>query len=200
MITIILQAGGESSRMGQDKALLPFLGIPLIQRLLDRFHETGDELLVICRNFPGYGDLGVPLHRDVLPGRGALGGLLTALTISSFPLVGIIAADLPFADPTLIKTMSALIQDTQADAIIPSTTQGLEPMHAIYRREICLPLVQKAIDQNLWRLNAWHQDAKIQILDPEETRRISGSPFTFLNVNTPEDFQHAEEIAREFNL
>ncbi|MCJ7716878.1 MAG: molybdenum cofactor guanylyltransferase, partial [Anaerolineales bacterium] len=170
------------------------------KRLRDRFYETGDELLVICKDFSGYSDLGVPLHQDVIPGRGALGGLLTALTISSFPLVGIIAADLPFANPNLIKALAALIHDTQADAIIPSTHQGLEPMHAIYRRESCLPLVQKAIDQDLWRLNAWHQEADIQILDPEETQRISGSPYTFLNLNTPEEFQNAEGIAKNNSL
>ena len=105
MFTIVLQAGGESSRMGKDKALLPFLGTPLIQRLQDRFQQIGDELVIISNDLTGYKNLELPLFKDVIPERGALGGLFTALTVSSFPLVGLIAADLPFASPALFEYM-----------------------------------------------------------------------------------------------
>lgn len=200
MFTIVLQAGGESSRMGKDKALLPFLGTPLIQQLRDRFQEIGDELVVISNDFAGYKYLKLPLYKDVIPGRGALGGLYTALTVSSFPLVGLIAADLPFANPALFEYMLEQILITKADAIIPSTKHGLEPMHAIYSRDKCIQLVKKALDDNLWRMKAWHDSANIHILDPELTLEITGSDYTFLNLNTPAEFKTAEEIARKENL
>jgi molybdopterin-guanine dinucleotide biosynthesis protein A len=196
MLSIILQAGGESSRMGRDKALLPFLGIPLIQRLRDRFQKEGAEILVITNDFSGYEDLGLPLSQDLIPGRGALGGLYTALSISSYPLVGLIAADMPFASPQLIHQLADLILTTDYDGIIPSTQNGIEPMHAVYRRETCLPPVKDALEAGLWRLISWHEQANILIIDPEETRLMTGNDYTFLNLNTPEEFKAAEELAR----
>lgn len=195
MITIVLQAGGKSTRMGKDKALLPFLGIPLIKRLRDRFSDMGDELLVITNDFSGYQDLAVPLYKDIIPDRGALGGLYTALSISKNPLVGLIAADLPFASPALLTYLIEILFTSGAEAAIPSTERGLEPLHAVYRRDTSLPLVKKAIDQDLWRMNSWFDQAEILILTPEETRKVTSSKHTFLNLNTPEDYQKAEKLA-----
>jgi len=195
MITIVLQAGGKSTRMGKDKALLPFLGIPLIKRLRDRFSDMGDELLIITNDFSGYQDLAVPLYKDIIPDRGALGGLYTALSISKNPLVGLIAADLPFASPALLAHLIKIILSSGAEAAIPSTERGLEPLHAVYRRDTSLPLVKEAIDQNLWRMNSWFDQAEIIILTPEETRKVTSSKHTFLNLNTPEDLQKAEKLA-----
>lgn len=200
MITIVLQAGGQSSRMGKDKAFLPFLGLPLIERLLDRFQQLDAEVLIISNNAPLYQEFGVPIFGDVRPGRGALGGLLTALTVANTPFVGLIAIDMPFANPNLIYVMTEMVQGSNWDGIIPSTTNGIEPLHAVYRRESCLALVDRAIDQDLWRMKAWHKNAKLKILDPGETLKITGTEHTFLNLNTPEEFIKAEEMARDFGL
>jgi molybdopterin-guanine dinucleotide biosynthesis protein A len=199
MITIVLQAGGKSTRMGKDKALLPFLGIPLIKRLRDRFSALGEELLVITNDFSGYEDLAVPLYKDIIPDRGALGGLYTALSISKNPLVGVIAADLPFASPALMAYLMKTLLSSDAEAVIPSTEKGLEPLHAVYRRDTSLPLVKKAIDQDMWRVNSWFDQAEILILTPEETWKITSSKYTFLNLNTPEDLQKAEKLALSLN-
>ncbi len=195
MITIVLQAGGKSTRMGKDKALIPFLGIPLIKRLRDRFSDVGDELLVITNDFSGYLDLAVPLYEDKIPDRGALGGLYTALSIAKNPLVGLIAADLPFASPALIVHLIKTLLASDADAAIPSTEKGLEPLHAVYRRDTSLLLVKGAIDRNLWRMNSWFDQAEILILTPEETRKVTSSKYTFFNLNTPEDLLKAEKLA-----
>lgn len=195
MITIVLQAGGKSSRMGKDKALVPFLGVPLIKRLRDRFLDVGDELVVISNDFSGYQDLNVPLYKDLIPDRGALGGLYTALSVAKNPLVGLIAADLPFASPELLANLFNKLRSSGADGIIPNSGNDLEPLHAVYRRETALPLVKKALGQDLWRMNAWFDQADILILSPEETRNLSSSKYTFMNLNTPEDFRRAEELA-----
>jgi molybdopterin-guanine dinucleotide biosynthesis protein A len=200
MITIVLQAGGKSSRMGKDKALLPFLGIPLIKRLRDRFLDVGDELVVISNNFSSYQDLNVPLYKDIIPDRGALGGLFTGLSIAKNPLVGLIAADLPFASPELLVNLFEKLQISGADGVIPNSDNGLEPLHAVYRRETSLPLVKKAIDQDLWRMNAWFDQADILILSPEETRNLSAFKYTFMNLNTAEDFQRAEDLAKKLEI
>lgn len=176
---------------------MPFLGIPLIERLKDRLQILGYEIKIICKENSGYAYLGLPLHADVLPGRGALGGLLTALTISETPFVGLIAADMPFASPQLLTYLLERIQLSDADACLPSTQGGLEPLHAVYRRDTCLPLIRDAIQRDLWRMRSWHDQAKIEILDPVETFKITDSTYTFINLNTPEEFSAAEELAKK---
>ncbi len=134
------------------------------------------------------------------PGRGALGGLLTALSVAAAPLVGLIAVDMPFASPHLINILADQLQQSDWDGIIPSTANGLEPLHAVYRREVCLTYVKEAIDQDLWRMKAWHNQANLKVLHPEEVLEITDSAFTFLNLNTPEEFDEAEKLALKLGL
>ena len=181
--------------MGRDKALLPFLGIPLIERLKDRFMNLGEELLVITNTPEAYRFLDLPLYQDLIPGRGSLGGLYTALSIAKQPHLGLIAADLPFASPKLLKILGQRLQESGADAVLPSSPQGLEPYHAVYHRERCVILVKEAIENEKWKMNSWHPNGDILVIPPEETREISQSDHTFWNLNTPEDFERAEQMA-----
>lgn len=200
MLTIVLQAGGKSSRMGKDKGLVPFLGQPLIERLRDRFQNLNSEMFIICNDFSGYEYLGLPLHGDIIPDRGALGGLYTALKIAQTPYVGLIAVDMPFASPPLLSFLLDQIQLSGADAILPSTQNGLEPLHGVYRRSTCLTYVREVIEEDRWRMTAWHQRAKVEVLDPIKTRSIAGSENTFFNLNTPDDLAAAEKLARRDQL
>ena len=79
MLTVCIQAGGASSRMGEDKALKAFLGRPLIQRVVERLAPIAEEVIVTTNNPDDYRFLGLPLFPDLKPGRGALGGLYLSL-------------------------------------------------------------------------------------------------------------------------
>jgi len=195
MLTIVIQAGGESRRMGQDKALLPFLGKPLIQRVFERVAPLADEIFITTNRPESYAFLGVPLITDVAPGRGALGGLYTALYTASEPLVGVVACDMPFVNARLLDAACLLLADPQVDAVIPRTENGLEPFHAVYRRETCLPAVQDVLEAGKWRVDAWFSRARLRFLKPEETAAYDPDRLAFWNVNTPEEFRQAEQIA-----
>src|SRR5512134_26433 len=97
MLTVCIQAGGASSRMGEDKALKPFLGRPLIQRVVDRLQPIADELIVTTNRLEEYSFLHTRLIPDLKPGRGALGGLYTAIASATHPIVAVVACDMPFA-------------------------------------------------------------------------------------------------------
>jgi molybdopterin-guanine dinucleotide biosynthesis protein A len=197
MLTISIQAGGDSSRMGRDKAILPFLGEPLIQRVIARVSHLAEEIIVTTNNMDDYRFLGVSLVKDVIPGVGALGGLYTALRAASFPLVYVVACDLPFANADLLDACREILDDTGADAVIPSTEHGLEPLHAIYRKDRCLPAVEAAIKAGKRRMISWHVNADVHILSPQKTLYYDPHGVTFLNLNTPADFQQAEDKARD---
>lgn len=193
MLTVCVQAGGESRRMGRDKALMPFLGKPLIQRVVNNLSEIADEMIVTTNNPDAYRFLGLPLFSDLIPGRGALGGLYTALSSATHPFVAVVACDMPFASKTLIEAASRLLVEEEADVVIPDSGGGLEPMHTVYRRKSCLPAIKAAIEADKWKLIAWFPDVKVRILSPEEVEVYDPSGLAFLNLNTPEEAAQAEE-------
>jgi len=197
VITVAIQAGGASSRMGQDKALLPFLGKPLILRIVQRISPIANEI-IITTNFPAnYTFLGLPLYPDVLPGRGALGGLYTAMVFAQFPLVAVVACDMPFVNPSLLAALCDRLEETNADVVLPQTDHGLEPLHAVYRRETCLPVVKAALDRGEWRLISWLTAVKFTKFSLDEVRLYDPDGMAFRNLNTLEEFQEAEETAKE---
>ena len=194
MLTICVQAGGESSRMGQDKALMPFLGQPLIQRVADRLAPIADELIVTTNRPDDYRFLGLPLFPDLKPDRGALGGLYTALSSATCETVAVVACDMPFASASLIEAASKLLVQEEADVVIPDSGDGLlEPMHAVYRRETCIPAIEAAIEADKWKLISWFPDVKVRILRPDEVKTYDPSGLAFWNLNTPEEFAEAEQ-------
>jgi molybdopterin-guanine dinucleotide biosynthesis protein A len=197
MITIAIQAGGVSSRMGQDKALLPFLGQPLILRIVQRVSSLADEIIITTNSPEHYKFLGLPLYPDIIPERGALGGLYTALYFARFPLVAVIACDMPFVNKSLLAVLCTHLEETNGDIIMPQTESGFEPLHAVYRKETCLPAVKAALDNGEWRLNSWLSSVKVIQFSQDEILLYDPERKAFLNLNTPEEFQKAEEMAKE---
>jgi molybdopterin-guanine dinucleotide biosynthesis protein A len=197
MFSIVIQAGGASRRMGQDKALIPFLGQPLITRIIQRVSGLADELLVNTNRPDAYAFLGLPTFPDVIPERGALGGVYTALAIAKHPLVAVVACDMPFVNPDLLVAQRALLVDIGYDAVIPVTDHGAEPFHAVYRRDTCLPFVKAALDAGNWRVNSWFENANLYFLPPEEARQHDPLQLAFRNVNMPADLRAAEQLAKD---
>ncbi len=208
MLTVCIQAGGQSSRMGEDKALKSFLGRPLIQRVIERLSPIADELIVTTNRPEDYSFLNTStrpigqsvqrlrLFPDLKPGRGALGGLYTAIASASSPVVAVVACDMPFASATLIEAASRILAEEAADVVIPTSEEGYEPIHAVYRRETCLPAIEAAIAADLWKVIAWFPQVKVRVLTSDEIKRYDPQGIAFWNVNTPEEFIEAEKIAQ----
>ncbi len=196
MITIVIQAGGESRRMGRDKALVPFLGRPMITRVLERVRPLADEILITTNSREGLDFLGLPLVADILPGSGALGGLYTALQAASHPLVAVIACDMPFASRDLLAYQCDVLIHEGVDVVLPATNQGMEPLHAVYRRDVCLPAVEAALNQGQRRMIAWFERVKVRVLNEDEIEAVDPGRLAFMNVNTPEELIQAELFAR----
>ena len=184
-----------SSRMGEDKALKPFLGRPLIQRVIDRVVPIADEIIVTTNRPAEYEFLNLRLIPDLKPGRGALGGLYTAIASATFPLVAVVACDMPFVDTLLIEDARRLMVNEDADVVIAKTEEGYEPFHALYRREVCLPAIETAIDADQWKVSAWFPQVKMRILTPDEVKAFDPLGLCFWNLNTPEEFLEAEKLA-----
>jgi molybdopterin-guanine dinucleotide biosynthesis protein A len=209
MLTIVIQAGGMSARMGEDKALKPFLGRPLIQRVIDRVTPIADEIIITTNRPAEYEFLntstrpiGQSVRRlrlvpDLKPGRGALGGLYTAVASAASPLIAVVACDMPFASPMFFEGALKLMVEEAADVVIAKTDEGYEPIHALYRRDTCLPAIESAIHADQWKVISWFPQVRVRLLTPDEVKAFDPSGLCFWNLNTPEEFVEAEKRASE---
>lgn len=196
-ITVVIQAGGQSARMGEDKALKPFLGRPLIQRVIERLIPIADEIIVTTNRPAEYAFLNLRLVPDLKPGRGALGGLYTAIASATHPLAAVVACDMPFASQMFFEGARRLMVEEEADVIIAKTDEGYEPFHALYRCKTCLPAIESAIDADQWKVISWFHQVKVRTLNPDEVISLDSLGLCFWNLNTPEEFLKAEKIASE---
>ena len=196
MLSIVVQAGGQSARMGENKALKPFLGRPLVQRVLERLAPIADELLLTTNQPEDFAFLKLPLFSDVKPGRGPLGGLYTALVSAKYPFVAVVACDMPFASAQLLVAAANFLDQEKVDVVIAESAEGFEPLHAVYRRETCIPAIESAMEANQWRVISWLPQVKVRKLTADELGRYDPQNLAFWNVNTPEEFSKAEQRAR----
>ena len=183
--------------MGEDKALKLFLGRPLIQRVIERLTPLADEIIITTNHPAEYDFLNLRLIPDLKPGRGALGGLYTAIASATSPLVAVVACDMPFASTMFFEGALRLMVKEEADVVIAKTDEGYEPFHALYRRETSLPAIESAIDADQWKVISWFPKVKVRTLTSDEVKSFDPSGLCFWNLNTPEEFLEAEKQANE---
>jgi molybdopterin-guanine dinucleotide biosynthesis protein A len=154
-----------------------------------------DEVIVTTNRPKDYAFLGLPLFPDLIPDRGALGGLYTALASATHPAVGVAACDMPFASRALFEFMHGMLVEQAVDVVIPQSAEGLEPLHAVYRRATCVPAIEAALQADQWKVIAWFPQVKVYTLNQEQVKRLDPDGLAFWNLNTPEEFADAERRA-----
>jgi len=191
-LTVAILAGGKSSRMGTDKSFVRVLGRPLIEDVLAHVAGIGTETLIVTNRPEDYRYLGLPLFTDVLPDKGALGGIYTALHSSSQPHTLCVACDMPFVVRPLLDYLISLIPE--GDAIIPRLNGEAEPFRAIYS-QACLAPIRAALDAGKMRVISFFPNVRVRFVDEPEIDRFDPQHLSFFNVNTPEDLEQARRLA-----
>lgn len=192
MITIAIQAGGRSSRIGSDKASTKLGGIPLVEHVLARVEGLGDEILITTNHPADYAYLGVRLVADQTPGAGALAGLQTALSAATGNLVLVLACDMPFISRPFLEYMLRLSEDF--DAVIPKYQEMYEPLQAVYKKTPCLAAVERALAVGNRRMISFLPDLKVRTIDPHDLAHLDPEGLSFFNINTLDDLNYAEQI------
>ncbi len=192
-VSIVIQAGGQSSRMGFDKGLVELCGKSMIENIIERLEPYGDELIITTNQPSKYSKFGKKIFSDFYQNYGALAGLHTALSSAQNEMVFVIACDLPFVNQELFKFMMNIFEAKNVDVVIPRTEQGFEPFYAFYRKSTCLPLVEEAILSGKKRLISWFENAIIHPVFEQDLRAFDPLLGSFLNINTPEDLESAQE-------
>ena len=201
-VTVVVQAGGESRRMGQSKATVPFAGRPLICRLVERLSPVADELIITTNEADKLGflrdmypDLTIRLVGDAYAERGALPGLYTALAAAENPYVAVVACDMVFASARLVVAEALAMHESGADVVAPSNKHGFEPMHAMYRKEGCLGAVHARTERGEKRVQSFFDDPAVTVLPFNQDRVLEVEPRggCFINANTPDELARIEQ-------
>ncbi len=190
--SLVIQAGGRSSRMGQDKGLMPLAGIPLIQHVLNRTAGLTDEILITSNNLTGYTQFGLPIFTDEQPGAGALPGLQTGLQAANGEVALVVACDMPFLNRALLGYL--VDQAAEADVVVPIWGERPQPMCAVYRPSTVVPAIERALAAGEKRMISFFPDVLVLHIGREEIDAFDPDGVTFFNVNTPGDLAVAEEM------
>jgi molybdopterin-guanine dinucleotide biosynthesis protein A len=185
-VCAVILAGGQSSRMGFNKALLDVGGRPLIRVLVDRIRPLTDQILISSNDCSSYRFLNFPVVPDRFKGHGPLAGFHAAMLWNICSLYLVLACDLPNLQETLLRNLVSLAEGF--DAAVPRTGDGLaHPLCAVYRRT-CLPSVEKALIRGTNKVIEIFLDDNLSIrwVGPDEGHFRD---IDLANINTPEDLR-----------
>lgn len=189
----VVLAGGKSSRLGADKALLELDGQPLIARTVQALATLSDDLIVVTNTPERFDPLGLAarLVTDERPDEGSLMGIYSGLKVARHPHAVVVACDMPFLSLPLLRYMLSLAPDY--DVVVPRLAGMLEPLHAVYSRA-CLPWMARLLDEGRRRIVAFFPHVRVRHAEEDEIDRFDPLHLSFVNVNTPQDWKQVQEL------
>ncbi|MBN1310886.1 MAG: molybdenum cofactor guanylyltransferase [Anaerolineae bacterium] len=192
-ISAAILAGGQSSRMGANKAFALVGGRSIIERVIERVASLTDELVIIANKPSEYVRLGLPVFTDLLPGKGPLGGLYTAITRTRAEHTLVVSCDQPFLNPELLRYLINLREGY--DVVVPLSGDDYpQSMHAVYGKG-CLEPIRRCIDAKELKAIGFLDKVLVRRVGSAEIERFDPDRLSFFNVNTPDDLKQAERLA-----
>jgi molybdopterin-guanine dinucleotide biosynthesis protein A len=181
-------AGGQSSRMGQDKAFLPFAGTTLLERALSTARAVVPQVRIVGskHKFQTF----AATIEDQFPAHGPLGGIHAALTSSSCGFNLILAVDMPFLDPRWLTYLLEQSRNSSATVTLARTQDGWQPLCAVYRPDFA-SLAEPALRAGRNRIGELFSHATLRVIDERELAAHDFSSEMFRNLNTPAEFNRA---------
>ncbi len=195
--TGIILAGGKSSRMGTNKALLDLNGRRVIEGIVETLRDITDEMLVVTNTFAEYEFLQLPLIADNWKGGlGPLAGIEAGLTASKTEYNLIVACDMPFISIELGRYLLSCLDESQA--VVPQIEETRHPLFAAYRREV-LGEVRKSLEKKelgIWRFLR-NVDLKTVTKDELASLGLPNEEQYFFNMNNREHYQKAIQFIND---
>ncbi len=184
-VSAFILAGGRSSRMGSDKALLRFEDQALLQHML---HTAAGALgnARIVGPKTAYGQFGAVIE-DIYPGCGPLGGIHAALSETKTELNLMLSVDMPLMSPQFLKWLAEQAGTAQEMIVVPDAAGGRQPLCAIYRRG-ALGAVEEALKKGDYKIARLFAQVPTRVVKESEIVAAGFSAIIFQNVNTPEEY------------
>lgn len=188
-ITAIILAGGQSRRMGRDKALIDFNGQPIIAHVIETLRALADDVIVVSNRADEYVRFGARIVPDFDPPSGPLGGIAAGLSAAKNSLALVVACDMPFLNKSLLSYL--IDRADNVDAVVLQFENEYEPLHAVYRRT-CLPFIQEHLAKGDRRVISFFDDIKLLTIPQADWLPLDPTARSISNLNTPEDLQRVQ--------
>jgi molybdenum cofactor guanylyltransferase len=189
-ISGFILAGGESSRMGRDKALLELNGVALIVRAAQLVESVAEACAVVGDSERLEGLL-LRVIADDFPGAGPLGGIATALRNSKSEWNLVIACDLPYLTREWLGYLAERALESDADAVVPMNELGIEPLCAMYRKR-CDAAIREALDGGKRKVTDGIARLRTEFVEPDDWKAFDSDRLLFKNMNSPADYEEAK--------
>ncbi len=190
---VILSGGMNSRFSGNDKAICQVKGRRILDHITGIFENLFDEIILVT-NYPlKYLEWNLNIVTDLFNIRSSLTGIQAGLFYSTHPHAFFTACDTPFLKKEIIETVLDSIDD-RADAFIPETSAGLEPLCAVYSKK-SLATIERHLSQNKLKIQMVFRKDRIKKISERVLREKDPELISFFNINAPEDLTRAEEMA-----
>src|SRR5579864_2526916 len=190
LIEGFILAGGESSRMGRDKALLELSGEALIVRTA-RLVESASERCTVVGDSVRLEGFELDVIEDEFPGAGPLGGIATALRASEVEWNLIVACDLPYLTRAWLEFLIGRAVRSDADAVLPMNERGAEPLCAMYHKR-AESAIRAALDRGVRKVTDGLAEVRVEFVEPQEWKGFDSDGLLFKNMNSPADYEEAK--------
>ncbi|MEC0242040.1 molybdenum cofactor guanylyltransferase [Paenibacillus dokdonensis] len=207
-MTGVVLAGGKSSRMGKNKALLRMNGSEtVIESVIQSMAAVTSRIIISANDTQVYEDLGHGIVSDLFPMMGPLSGLHAALTVAKTPWVIVSACDLPFVSERIFKYLKEMIEkqatgkkEPAYQGFIPLVDGRIQPLVAAYHIS-ALPSLEKSLAESKLRMTDWLKELRICYIPEEQIRSEAGVDpgREFFNMNNPVDYKQALENDQDNN-
>jgi molybdopterin-guanine dinucleotide biosynthesis protein A len=183
-------AGGKSSRMGTDKALLELKGVTLAEHTRDLLMNVCERVAIL--GAPAlYGHLG-ECHADLYTDCGPLAGIHVALLNSQTRLNLITAVDTPFLTVDFLEYLLECAAGSAAVVTVPEIAGYVQPLCAVYTPAF-LPVAETALRNGRYKIAPLFSEVESQVLTGQQLGRFAPDTGMFDNLNTPEDYAKARK-------
>ena len=187
-ISGVILAGGRNSRMGCRKAFLEIGGKKMIDVILGKLRQFFAEVIIVTDKKGDFVHHECRVIEDIIEGCGPLGGVYTGLREIAGGAGFFVGCDMPYLHERLVSRLIAEVDLARYECIVPKHSKGIEPLHAIYSRQI-LPKVERALSSGKLSFRELFADCSCKYIDVDETEISS-----FVNINTPEDLAHCQDL------
>lgn len=187
-------AGGRARRFGgRDKSSLDVGGASILERQLAALRSVAGRILVVSGNPDRYQDRGLDAVADLVPGAASLGGLYTALAHAATEHVLVVACDLPFLSASFLRRLAAEARHPD-EAVVPRSADGWQPLCAVYPRQLA-ERVRRQIDTGRLKIVDFLASTRVREIGPDAIAEDDPDGLLFFNVNSPADWQLANQLA-----
>ena len=190
-ITGAILAGGKSSRMGEDKALLELNGKSFIQQITETLQSVFHKVIIISDRGEKYQFLDLAIYQDIFKECGPLGGIHSALRNAETKKVFIVSCDLPLMTSDAIGHLVARAHE--GIIVVPSLQKRVQPLFGIYG-QTCLPDLEEFLKRGQKRVRRFVEEMGAVVLPMDSALPVQQSEI-FINVNTAKNYRKLIEAS-----